>query len=147
MCIRKAVCLFFLVFLAEGMIIFITILACNHIHAILNVICQMSNNLIQCMLKLIGRLLLISLNIKHDLIYKTGVKPIFTFAEYERLNYMVNCDYEIIWCFSYFFTASALSNTKVLTEQRGGRGQFLCSLEIRSPFSWLFHMDVCNSEF
>lgn len=58
--------------------------------------CQISDNLIQCVLKLIRSLLFISLKIKYDLICKTGVKLICASAEYESLKEMVNCDYEII---------------------------------------------------
>lgn len=39
--------------------------------------------------------------------------------------------------FLFFHRLYIKQHAKVLTEQRGGRGQFLCSFEIRSPFSWL----------
>lgn len=123
------------------------ILACNLIASILNVMCQIPDNLIQCELKLIWSLLCISLKIKHDLIYKTGVKPIFTSVEHESLKEMVNCDYEIIWSLPVFSASLHYQHIKVLIEQRRGRGQPWCILEIRSAFSRLFHVDLCNSDF
>lgn len=123
------------------------ILACNLIYAILNVMCQISDNVNQRVLKLIWSLLFVSLKIKHDLICKTGVKAIFTSAEYENLKEMANCDYEIIWSLPVFSASLHYQHIKVLIEQRGGRGQLSCILEIRSAFSRLFHVDMCNSDF